>query len=530
MQAGRELARAGEGGREPGGNVAAMDIERVAVVGLGTMGAGIAEVLARAGLQVVGIEVDEAALGHGVAILDGSLARAVSRGRLTEAEQAAIRGRVTPVTGFREAATADLAIEVVPERLEIKHQIFAELDRVCSPSAILATNTSSLSVTAIAAGTRHPERVVGMHFFNPATVMRLVEVVSTVLTAPAAVGAVTGLARQLGKTPVQVADRAGFVANALLLPYLNHAVRLLETQYASREDIDAAATAGAGLPMGPLALLDLIGLDTCVSILQVLDAEFGGTRYRPAPLLRRLTDAGRTGRKSGQGFYHYTGNHGEPGTAEGGTGEDGAPAVPGLVTVIGSSDFDHIATELAAAGINITRNPAHDTELILVEATPAGPVLPAALAAGRPDQVVGLHTNPGPADAAPAELISTELTGAAARLAAEALAAKLGLRVLHAPDRPGFLVAALLYPHLADAVRMVQDGYAPAADVDTAMTLGCGYPRGPFALLDAIGPAVVAEVLETMHDGYGDPAFAVPLLLAEHAAAGLPFLPGESRP
>jgi 3-hydroxybutyryl-CoA dehydrogenase len=518
--------------REPAGSVnladckvAAMDIERVAVVGLGTMGAGIAEVLARAGLQVVGIEVDEAALSRGVAILDGSLAKAVSRGKLTEAEQAEVRGRIRPVTGFHEAASVDLAIEVVPERLQIKHQIFAELDRVCSPSAILATNTSSLSVTAIAAGTKHPERVVGMHFFNPATVMRLVEVVSTVLTTPATVGAVNGLARQLGKTPVQVADRAGFVANALLLPYLNHAARLLETEYASREDIDAAATAGAGLPMGPLALLDLIGLDTCVSVLQVLHEEFGGTRYLPAPLLRRLTDAGRTGRKSGHGFYDYTGTTARPGTAAGDTEADGGPAVPGLVTVLGSSDFDQIGTDLAAAGINITRNPAHDSELILVEATPAGPVLPAALAAGRPEQAIGLHTNPGPADDRLAELISTGLTGVAARSAAEAIAAKLGMRVVHAPDRPGFLVAALLYPQLADAVRMVQDGYASAADVDTAMTLGCGYPRGLFALLDSIGPGTVAEVLETMHDGYGDPAFAVPLLLAEHAAAGLPFLP-----
>jgi 3-hydroxybutyryl-CoA dehydrogenase len=490
------------------------------------MGAGIAEVLARAGLQVVGIEVDEAALSHGVAILDGSLAKAVSRGKLTEAEQAGIRGRIKPVTGFHEAAAIDLAIEVVPERLEIKHQIFAELDRVCSPSAILASNTSSLSVTQIAAGTRHPERVVGMHFFNPATVMRLVEVVSTVLTAPAAVGAVNGLARQLGKTPVQVADRAGFVANALLLPYLNHAARLLDTEYASREDIDAAATEGAGLPMGPLALLDLIGLDTCVSILQVLHEEFGSTRYVPAPLLRRLTDAGRTGRKSGHGFYDYGKDAAGTGPAASDAGLDGALAVPGFVTLIGSSDFDQIGADLAAAGINITRNPAHDSELILLEATPAGPVLPAALAAGRPEHAIGLHR--GAAGGGLAELVSTALTAAATSSAATALAAKLGLRAVHAPDRPGFLVAALLYPHLADAVRMVQDGYASAADIDTAMTLGCGYPRGPFAMLDAIGPAAVAEVLETMQGGYGDPAFAVPPLLAEHAAAGLPFRPAAA--
>ena len=201
----------------------------------------------------------------------------------------------------------DLAIEVVPERMEIKRQIFAELDRVCSPDAILATNTSSLSVTAIAAASKHPGRVVGMHFFNPAPVMRLVEVVSTVLSDGSLAGQVANLANRLGKAPVQVADRAGFVANALLLPYLNQAVELLETGYASREDIDRAATAGLGLPMGPLALLDLIGLDTSLSILEVLHGEFGTARYKPAPLLRRLTDAGRTGRKAGRGIYEYPG-------------------------------------------------------------------------------------------------------------------------------------------------------------------------------------------------------------------------------
>ena len=203
-----------------------MEIREVAVVGLGTMGAGIAEVFARAGLRVVAIEADEAALSRGLSILDGSLGRAVSRGRLTSQEQDEIRGRVTPAGGFDEAAGADLAIEVVPEQLEIKRRVFAELDRHCRPDAILATNTSSLSVTSIAAGTRHPGRVVGLHFFNPAPVMRLVEVVGTVLAEDGVTAAVAGLARRLGKTPVQVTDRAGFVANALLLPYLNHAAQI----------------------------------------------------------------------------------------------------------------------------------------------------------------------------------------------------------------------------------------------------------------------------------------------------------------
>ncbi|HTX81686.1 MAG TPA: 3-hydroxyacyl-CoA dehydrogenase family protein, partial [Streptosporangiaceae bacterium] len=312
-----------------------MEIREVAVVGLGTMGAGIAEVFARAGIGVVAIEVDSEALRRGVGVLDASLSRAVSRGRLTAQEQAEIRSRVRPVEAFREAAAVDLAIEVVPERLEIKRQVFAELERVCSPTAILATNTSSLSVTAIATATKHPGRVIGMHFFNPAPVMRLVEIVSTVLTSEGLPAAVSDLARRLGKSPVHVSDRAGFVANALLLPYLNHAVGLLEIGYASREDIDLAAKAAIGLPMGPLALLDLIGLDTALSIMEVLRGEFGGRRYTAAPLLRRLVDAGRTGRKSGRGVYDYA----DAGVDKGHqNGNIAASAGPDTVTLIGSGD------------------------------------------------------------------------------------------------------------------------------------------------------------------------------------------------
>jgi len=196
-----------------------MDIRSAGVVGLGTMGAGIAEVLVRVGLTVTVVEADPDALSRGIAILDGSLRKAVSRGRLTEDEHKEIAGRVHPAPTIASMADADLVIEVVPEQLPVKRQVIAELDQVLRPEAIIATNTSSLSVTSIAADSAHPGRVVGMHFFNPAPVMRLVEVVTTVLTDPGAAHAVTALARRIGKTPVQVTDRAGFVANALLLPY-----------------------------------------------------------------------------------------------------------------------------------------------------------------------------------------------------------------------------------------------------------------------------------------------------------------------
>jgi 3-hydroxybutyryl-CoA dehydrogenase len=488
-----------------------MEIRQVAVVGLGTMGAGIAEVFARAGLEVTAIEADPAALSHGLALLERSLDRAVSRGRLAAADRDAIAARVRPAAGCAEAAGADLAIEAVPERPEIKRQVFAELDRVLRPHAILATNTSSLSVTAIAAATGRPGRVVGLHFFNPAPVMRLVEVVTTVLADDGVAEATAALARRLGKTPVQVGDRAGFVANALLLPYLNHAAGLLGTGFAAREDIDTAATAGLGLPLGPLALLDLIGLDTSLAIMEVLAAEFGGPRYAPAPLLRRLVDAGRTGRKSGRGFYDYAAPPAESTEFR----NEAAGPPPATVTLIvpGADGDSELADAVAGAGITV------NTDLVLIEKVLAEPVLAAALATGRPADAVGLHLAGGGL----AELVLTRLASPAAGAAAAALAGRLGWRVVRAPDRPGFLVGTLLYPHVADAVRMGQDGYASAADIDTAMTLGCGYPRGPLALLDAAGPATALAVLRSMHEAYGDPAFAPPPLLADYAAAGLRF-------
>ncbi|HEY8481025.1 MAG TPA: 3-hydroxyacyl-CoA dehydrogenase family protein, partial [Spirillospora sp.] len=229
---------------------------RVGVVGLGTMGAGIAEVLARGGLAVVGIEVNREALERGRGHLENSTARAVKRGRLTEEARTQILDRLTLSTDFADLGDCDLVIEAVPERLDLKRTVFAELDRVCRDDAVLATNTSSLSVTEIAVSTGRPAKVVGVHFFNPAPVMKLVEVITTVLTEPDAVSRVAALVEDLGKTPVTIGDRAGFVANRLLFGYLNQAASMLESGHATRDDIDTAMTTGAKLPMGPFTLMD----------------------------------------------------------------------------------------------------------------------------------------------------------------------------------------------------------------------------------------------------------------------------------
>ncbi len=490
------------------------------MIGLGTMGAGIAEVFARGGLPVTAVEADAGALARGMGIIDGSLNRAVSRGRMSEQDRAEVAGRITPAGSLADLSGADLVIEVVPEQMPIKREIVTGLDQVLRPDAIIATNTSSLSVTTIAAHSAHPDRVIGMHFFNPAPVMKLVEVVTTVLTAPSVGAAVTDLARALGKTPVQVTDRAGFVANALLLPYLNHAIRLLETGYASREDIDLAVTAGIGLPMGPLTLLDLIGLDTSLAVLEVLQHEFGGSRYTPAPLLRRLTDAGRVGRKSGAGFYDYRQADPGQGPGSGQAPDQDQPAAPGSVTVLAepaAARADELAGLIEQAGITVTRDPGQPSDLVIVAVGPDGGVTGPATAAGRPNDAVGLHL----VTPELAEIVAGPRTSEQAVSAARALADRLGLRSVRSPDRPGLLVGALLYPHLRDAVAMVGDGYAAPADVDAAMTLGCGYPRGPMTLLAEAGPDRAVAVLAAMHAAYGDPAFAPHPLLADYVAAAV---------
>jgi 3-hydroxybutyryl-CoA dehydrogenase len=369
-----------------------VQIATAGVVGLGTMGAGIAEVLARGGLDVVAVEVDDGLLAAGRGRITKSLQRAVDRGRLDAGDADATTDRIRFTVDRADLAAADLVVEAVPERLDLKTSLFTDLDGICPPHTVLATNTSSLPVTAIAAKTGRSGRVVGMHFFNPAPVMRLVEVVRTVLCDDDAMTAVVDLATRCGKTAVVVGDRAGFIANALLFGYLNDAALMAERQHAGVAEIDAAMTAAAGFPMGPLALMDMIGLDVCLEVLEVMYDETRERRYAPAPLLKRLVLAGLLGRKTGRGYYRY---------------DDGSPQ-PAL----------------------------------------SFPVREPVRVPGR--------------------------------------------------DEPAYIGEALLYPHLDDAVRMLEDNYATRADIDTAMRLGCGYPRGPFDLLDEIGPKVVADTLERM--------------------------------
>ena len=283
----------------------AREFTTIGVVGLGTMGAGIAEVFARSGFRVVGVEQNDDWLVRGRGHLEHSTDRAVKRGKLSEDEQKELFDRITFTTALTDLKDADLVVEAVPEHLDLKRQIFAELDTIVPETSILATNTSSLSVTEISVATQHPARVVGMHFFNPAPVLKLVEVVRTVVTDPAVVADIETIARRVGKTPVVIGDKAGFIANKLLFGYLNHAVSMYEGKFATREDIDAAMRLGCGLPMGPLALLDLIGLDTAYEILDTMYRQSRDRLHAPAPIIKQMVTAGLRGRKTGRGFYTY---------------------------------------------------------------------------------------------------------------------------------------------------------------------------------------------------------------------------------
>ena len=282
-----------------------MTITRLGIVGSGIMGSGIAEVAAKSGVEVILRSRQQASADAMVAALEKSLAKQVERGKLEEQAAKEIAARVTATDDLHALHDCDLVLESVVEDLAVKQELFTRLDDIVKPEGIIATNTSTLPVIELAMATERPDKVVGIHFFNPAPMMSLVEVIAPLTASADTVEAAKAFATGCGKDVVEVKDRAGFIVNALLFPYLNNAVRMLEAGTASRDDIDTAMKGGCNFPMGPLALLDLVGLDTSLSILDALYAEFRDPNYAAMPLLRRMVSAGQLGRKSGSGFYSY---------------------------------------------------------------------------------------------------------------------------------------------------------------------------------------------------------------------------------
>ena len=578
----------------------AREFSKVGVIGLGTMGAGIVEVFARNGIDVVAVEVDEAAVEKGRAVLEHSTGRAVGRGKLTEEEQAALHARVHFSASLDDLGDCQLVVEAVPEHLELKKELFGKLDAIVGPDAILATNTSSLPVTEIAVATGNPKRVVGMHFFNPAPVLQFVEVVRTVVTEDEVFEDVKALAQRLGKRPVVVGDKAGFIANALLFGYLNHAVSMFESRYASREDIDAAMRLGCGYPMGPLALMDLIGLDTAYEILDTMYKQGRDRLHAPTPIIKQMVSAGLKGRKSGRGFYTYA----EPGSSQ--VVDDALTPKPGgahegrqlrpvrTVGVVGSGTMaTGIVEVFAKAGLEVTyvtrgqakvdavtagirkslekavqrgklEEAARDEALthlhgstslddlagvdlvveavvedlavkkalfenldeickpgaILATTTSSLPVVECAAATSRPEDVIGMHFfNPAQVMQL-IEVVHTVSTAPDVVGTVQDLCTRVGKHPVTCGDRAGFIVNALLFPYLNDAVKMLEANYASADDIDTAMKTGCGLPMGPFELLDVVGLDVSLAIQRELYLEFRERGFAPAPLLEHLVTAG----------
>ena len=572
-------------------------INRVGVVGCGTMGAGISEIVARHGIPVRFVEVDDELVEAGLARIRRSLDRQVARERLSQVEADEIAARIEGSTDWAVLGDADLVVEAVPEELALKQAAFRRIDAVVPETTIIATNTSSLPVMDIAVQASRPNRVLGFHFFNPAPVMKLIELVRTVVTDESVMATARDFAERIGKSPVVVGDRRGFIANQLLFPYLNQAVQMVEEGYATKEDVDAAMRFGAGLPMGPLALVDLVGLDTMVGIMDAIHSQFEDPRFAPRPILKQLVAAGYKGRKSGRGFYTYE----RPGSSRVVPSDtQRPPADPELVAdwtrvgIVGTGTMaSGIAEVCARAGFEVVvrgrstakaeavrtavgrstqrmvdkeRMTAEDRTAILdriiptadladladcdivVEAvaedlavkraifgeltrvlrddavitttTSSLPVIECAMVTDRPDRVVGLHFFNPAAIMKLVEVVPTVRTDPDVVASARAFVDRVGKVGVLAGDRAGFIVNALLFPYLNDAIKMLASHYATAEEIDTAMKLGCGYPMGPFELLDIVGLDVSLAIIQRLHHEFREPSFAPAPLLAHMVGAG----------
>ena len=485
----------------------------VAVVGAGTMGAGIAQVAAVAGHPVLVFDAAEGAAGRAAGAIRERVAGLVARGRL-ELDPARLSLRVAG--HLDELAPALVVIEAVAEDLAVKQALFAALEKVVTPDCVLATNTSSLSPTAIAAGLSHPGRLVGLHFFNPAPVMRLVEVVSGLATDPAVAAAVTRLAQDWGKQVVQASATPGFIVNRIARPFYAEALRLAEERAAGPATIDAVLTQAGGFKMGPFALMDLVGQDVNEAVTRSVWTAFGhDPRFAPSLLQRAMVEAGWLGRKTGRGWYQYGEGAELPAPAA-------APARPAPPYVVEHGESP-LRVLLRRSGTKVRPGGGPDGTLGL----PGGALLarcdgrPAtALAAGWSQPVVVADRTLDDASAAGLAIAASDGAPAAAADEAAGLLQAAGLTVYPVDDVPGLVVTRTVAMLVNGAVDAQHKGVASAADIDLAMRLGTGYPLGPLAGGDRGGPAPIVGILDALQAWYGEDRYRPSALLRRIAVAG----------
>lgn len=519
------------------------EVRRVGVIGAGTMGAGIAQVVAQAGLPVRLYDVQDAFVQRGLGAIRDSLDRLARRERLSAAEAEATLGRITPSTDLANLADVDFVVEAAPERLELKREVFASLDRVCRPEAILASNTSSLSITEIAAATTRPQRVVGMHFFNPPVLMALVEVARAAQSDPASVAATVELTRRIGKMPVEVADTPGFIVNRVARPFYLEGLRILGEGLADVATIDRVLELG-GFRMGPFRLMDLVGIDVNFAVTSsIFEQSFYDARYRPHLIQQQLVRANRLGRKNGRGFYEYGDGPSTPVSLSGGapaTGDSvdepdplarwkrdgvGAAAVIGdgelaasLRTLIQSSDVqltDDLARasvvlvaglgplEVRRLGVRDALRQAGQDALILAHCAPY-PVTEIAAFQRPAERVVGFTLVGDPAEAGLVEVAGGLNTKDEPIERGLAFFRALGKEPVRVGDGPGMILLRVVSALANEAASALDDGVATAEGIDTAMKLGVNYPFGPLEWADRLGLDLVLQTMRALQQEYGD--------------------------
>ena len=504
---------------------------RVGVVGAGTMGAGIAEVAARAGHPVTVLDVVPGVAERAVSGVRERLERDATRGRLDAAEADAVTRSLRPASSVSELAGSALVVEAVVERLDVKRGLFAELEDSLDDVAVLATNTSSLSVTALAAGLRHPGRVVGLHFFNPAPRMRLVEVVRGDATADDTVTTACELARAWGKTPVVCTSTPGFIVNRVARPFYGEAQRLVEEGVADPATVDAVLREAGGFPMGPFELTDLVGQDVNLAVSRsVWEQTFADPRYAPTVFQQGLVDAQRLGRKSGRGVFRYAGDDAvdaEPATEP----RRPAPAVVELVTHGSDRGFPVMGAFLhrvAASGVHIDVVEEDDeTGSDAGIRLPGGAMLleqqgdAATMMWGDGGAVIALDWAHDPTSCRRVALAPSSDTPEESLDAAVGLCQAAGVAVSVVGDSPGGIVARTVAMLVNEAVELVTRGEASAEDVDVAMLLGTGYPSGPLEWGDRLGALTVATLLDRLHEVFPTGRYRASLQLARSARGGV---------